>query len=68
MYWLTVSHKERLEGLTIQVIIRTSDFQTGTNPTSVFEYLHFCETDGLMMTDMFEPYRHSSCDIVTRKT
>ena len=68
MYGLTVSHKEWLHGLTIQFVIRTSDLQTGINSTSVFDYLHFCNTDGLMMTDMVEPHRHSLRDIVTRKT
>lgn len=57
-----MSHKEWLRGLTIQAVIRTSDFQTDVNPTSVFEYLHFCKTDGLMMTDVVEPNRPSSCD------
>ena len=62
-----MAHKVWLRGLTIQVVIRTSDFQTDVNPISVFEHLYFCKTDGLMMTDMIEPYRHSTCDISTRK-
>ena len=63
-----MSHKEWLRGLTIQVVIRTSDFQTDINPISVSEHLNFCKTDGLKMNDMVEPYRHSSCDTVTRNT
>jgi hypothetical protein len=67
VYWSTVSHKEWLHGLTILVVIRTSDFQTVINPNSLFGYLHLCKTDGLMMTAVVGPYRHSSWDIVTRK-
>jgi hypothetical protein len=56
----SVAHTEWLHNLTTQVVIRTSDFQTDVNTNSVFELLHVCKADGLMMADTVEPYHHTS--------